>query len=589
MDDLKYLKKHFGEKFSHLCRELFPTILENEGELSKIISDHFAPTRSLYDDLMASEDIEDFKNYIYYLFDERREKQGQGEKREVAKPVELLDKAGYILYPECQTEEEIQSFRKYYRKDEELCTFRWGDRLNTCRVWFAVKKNVDEIKRENFINPQRQDEYGTSVLSIQFRKGNVNTLSIKNRYNHTVTQPDSTFSNNLDNIISGLTQSFTDEYNLNITNQNKLSFELENYVLANNRKFYRYTLEENDIYYCENNVVIKNGNPITYDKSRYLLIENYLFDKEERRVINLINADSPNNKNEDAFINSLGEIEKFEIVNIENEEKLIKITPKKNEIIEIKINQFNQFISIFNSNVTEIGDSFLNYNKSLKVINLPKAEQIGDYFLFNNKELKEISLPKAEQIGDCFLNNNEDLKEISLPEAKNIGDYFLYDNMTLKVISLPKAKQIGDCFLYCNENLEEINLPNATKIGDNFLFNNKELKEISLPEAKNIGDYFLYNNKILEKINLPNATEIGDCFLYENIALKEICLTNATKIGYDFLYLNKSLKEINLPNATKIGHYFLFNNKELKDISLPKAEQIKISKFKKNEQENTTE
>jgi hypothetical protein len=344
MDDLKFLKKHYGEKFSHICRELFPTILENEGVLSKLISDNFSPSRSLYDDLKESGELENFKNFIYSIFDLKREEK-EIENSNISTPEELLDQAGYILYPECQTEKEIQAFRKYYRKYEELCTFRWRGRLNTCRVWFAVKKNVDEIKRENFINPKRQDEYGTSVISIQFRRGTVNTLSIKNRYNHTVTQPDSTFSNNLDNIIPGLTQAFTKQYNLNLVGQNQATFELENYVLANNKKFYRYNLELNDNYYCENNIVIKNGEAITYDKSRYLLVENYLFDKKEGKVINLI---GPNNS--DAFINSLGKIDKIEIVNIEKEEKLIKITPKQGEIIEIKINKFNQLLSFSNPN-----------------------------------------------------------------------------------------------------------------------------------------------------------------------------------------------------------------------------------------------
>lgn len=87
--------------------------------------------------------------------------------------------------------------------------------------FFAVKKNADEIKRENFTNPQRQDEYGTSVISIQFSKGTINDLSIKNRYNHSVNNPDATFSNNLENIKPGLTNSFEQHYGLNICQQSK--------------------------------------------------------------------------------------------------------------------------------------------------------------------------------------------------------------------------------------------------------------------------------------------------------------------------------------------------------------------------------
>ena len=36
MDDLKLIKKHYGEKMMHLCRELFPTLLETGGLLSKL-------------------------------------------------------------------------------------------------------------------------------------------------------------------------------------------------------------------------------------------------------------------------------------------------------------------------------------------------------------------------------------------------------------------------------------------------------------------------------------------------------------------------------------------------------------------------
>ena len=39
------------------------------------------------------------------------------------------------------------------------------------------------------------------MISIQFTKDDAHTLSIKNRYNHSVNDPDATFSNNLDNII----------------------------------------------------------------------------------------------------------------------------------------------------------------------------------------------------------------------------------------------------------------------------------------------------------------------------------------------------------------------------------------------------
>lgn len=35
--DLKMIKKYYGEDMAHLCRELFPTLLEKEGLLLNLI------------------------------------------------------------------------------------------------------------------------------------------------------------------------------------------------------------------------------------------------------------------------------------------------------------------------------------------------------------------------------------------------------------------------------------------------------------------------------------------------------------------------------------------------------------------------
>ena len=50
--DLKIIKKKYGENFSKLCRKLFPSILENEGELVSIITSLFKENHFLYDDLI---------------------------------------------------------------------------------------------------------------------------------------------------------------------------------------------------------------------------------------------------------------------------------------------------------------------------------------------------------------------------------------------------------------------------------------------------------------------------------------------------------------------------------------------------------
>ena len=210
IDDLKRIKKDYGENMSRLCRELFSTILEKPGLLYYIMSTHFPKSKYLYDDIIAESKKYEFKNFIYFLYDEMV---GLNEQQEVNKTVrELLQEKGYTLY-ECKTNEDIQKFRKFYADGEALCTFHDPNRINDHYIFFIVKDNVEEIKRKDFSNPKREDEYSTSVLDLQFDRGKKQRVSIKSRYNHTVKSPDATYSNNLENIAEGLTEAFEREYN----------------------------------------------------------------------------------------------------------------------------------------------------------------------------------------------------------------------------------------------------------------------------------------------------------------------------------------------------------------------------------------
>ena len=141
--ELKKIKKLYGEAMSRFCRDSFSTILEEEGKLLELLIQNFEPNHFLYNDIHINNLELEFKNFIYSMVDFKNNL-----KEAYKTPEELLSEVGYNLY-ECKTEEDIQSFKKYYAPEEELCTFN-GGRLNRCRVFFAVKKNVLDIKRENF-------------------------------------------------------------------------------------------------------------------------------------------------------------------------------------------------------------------------------------------------------------------------------------------------------------------------------------------------------------------------------------------------------------------------------------------------------
>ena len=268
--DLKQIKKHYGEKMSHLCRDLFPQLLETD-KLFTILSNSFYLNKQLYNDIIKENKINDFKNYIMSLVSIEIDNNNII----IKTPYELMNEVGYTLH-EIKTTEELNSFKKYYKTNELLCTFKDGkdgeNRLKNYHIFFAVKDGIENIKRSN--NPRREDDYGISVISIQIQRIN-NWISIKNRYNHTVNNPDATFSSNLNNIQEGLTEAFNKAYNLKINKSQKSSFELKNYVKFSN-KYYKFNMEINNIYYCPDNITITNGEVKEWDKSQYRIID-YFF------------------------------------------------------------------------------------------------------------------------------------------------------------------------------------------------------------------------------------------------------------------------------------------------------------------------
>ena len=560
--ELKNIKKIYGEKFSHLCRSLFPTILENEGKLTSILLSNFAPTHYLYEELKNNNMFDDFRKYIFTFVDNEDAKMIESDET----PFKLLDKAGYILFPECLSEDEMMSYQKYYKPNEKLCSFN-GKRLSSCRVWFAVKKSVKEIKRESFKVPSRQDEYGTSVLSFQFTKGDYSVLSIKNRYNHSVLNPDATFGNNLDNIIPGLTYSFIHTFGINLRQEKIENFTLPNFVKAKNGKFYKYNLYINDIYYCENNIIIKKGNVIQIDKSSNFLIDYFVLNCNEK-TLKLYDENF-----NDSFVSTIGKIDKITVEKLENHNKKIIIDSNKKQIF-ITINQFNEIIGYKNEHIRKIDNKFLLYNYALTNIEIPNVVNIGDSFMLSNIIIKSINLPNVIEIGSSFLKYNLEMTDINLPKVKLIGNYFLESNEELENIELRNLQSIGDSFLFHNQNLHAFNAPKLQTIGNLFLNDNVLISKIDLPNVKKIGYGFLYKNKGLKKIDLPNINSIDYYFMYENINLNKFVAPNLKTISNYFLYLNKNLVDFYAPKLTSLGNSCLSHNEKMIRFYMPELKSI---------------
>lgn len=565
--ELRKIKKEYGESFMKLCRRLFPTILEKEGLLYEIISSSFSNnSRTLCEDIESNDLVEAFKEYVYSKIDIETKEKRVKEKRT---PYELLKEAGYDLI-ECTSEEEIQQFRKYYEPNEELCTFN-GGRLKRCIVFFAVKKDAEKIKRAQ--SPRREDEYGTSVMSIQFSRGGLCTVSIKNRYNHTVNNPDATYGNDLDKIIKGLTESFKNlllQRGLKLNAGNVENFVIPGYVVGNDGRYYKYNQEINGIYYCPGNVAVVDGNVVKIENpEKQMLIDYFLLDLEKKTIICC--DDNIN----DSFVDDLKDIEKIEVEK-DKEKKTKRIIIHKKEQKEpiiIEIDKDNQIIGYENENLREVGDNFLTHNRKLKNLHVPNLSKMGNHCLSRNTEIEEIELPKLEEVGDYWLYFNEKLNRLCVPNLRIVGDSCLTHNKGLEEIELPKLEEVGSGLLFFNEKIKRICVPNLRIVGIQFLCYNKGLEEIELPRLEEAGCDLLFKNENLTRFYAPNLRLVGGQCLKNNKGLEEITLPKLEEAGDDFLSSNKKIKKFSAPNLRIVGNDCLMHNEGLEEMELPKLEE----------------
>lgn len=556
--DLKYIKKKYGEKMMHYCRECFPTILNVPGKLVEILNTHFYCVKdSLYNDIKENHKESEFNDFVYSNAGLKNEY----DIRDVSKtPKELLDDAGYDLF-ECKTVEEVNSFKKYFILGEQLCTFLDpASRLENKYVFFAVKKNILDIKREDFLIPDRQDEYGTSVISIQFTRDKNNHLSIKNRYNEVVNNPDSTFDNNLDNIISGLTMSFYKAYGIREIYDENSEFQMEHYISIGG-EYYKYNYKLNDIYYCTNNVIVDNNNVIRYDPEKYIIMDYFIIDLVNKKV------DVFDNKLRDSFSEVIGKIKNIEIVRGEKDKK-VYITNEEDNIFELTLSFDNKLIGIKNNMIDKLPNRFLISGEYLKNMEFSNVREIGNDVLYANTDLEHFNLSKAEVIGNYFLANNIKLMNIDLNKTIMIGDDFLKRNIIVESINFDSLQRVGNSFMFSNKGLSSIVIPNLSYTGKCFFKLNDKVLFASFPSLQETGDFFMNDAKNLRMFEADNLRVSGDMFLMANKELDYISLPNLIKTGKLFLAANQIIMSVNLPNLSYLPKYFLRNAGGLESITL---------------------
>ena len=530
-------------------------------------------------------------------------------------PLTLLDEAGYDAYYVTNLEEQ-NAIQKYYAEGEKLCTFRDPHRFEHYYIINAVRKDVDQIKREDFRGKEkREDEYGTSVLSIQILK-NGGFISIKNRYNHTVQNPDNTLGSNPDNIIPGLANAIHHHFNVDFsTRQVHLP---DGYVFINNQ-IIRYNYEQDNIYFGSN-FYVKDG--IVHKlESHKLILDSYIFDMRTKTLEYPIPEE--NSDADKAFKKVfLKEIEGRSVIikKEKNEQHLFihkegeKDPTKDIEILTLKdgiITSLNlpttteigknflvgnrRLISFNAPNLISTGKFFLSTDEDLREINVPKLQFVGDYFLDNSKQLTSFNAPSLQYVGDNFIHTNQILSEFSAPELKAVGDMFLYNCEKLRRLSLPELKSTGLCFLRRNTDLEFFEAPKLEVLCHNSLEDNKALKTLHLPalvimesnvlKANNVISHFSapslqtvgyssLSGKSLETLDTPALEKIGDFFLSDNTALTHLYLPKVVSIGDYFLSKHIGLDNIDLPSLQTVGERFMRHSILITSFKAPKLEHV---------------
>ncbi len=288
-------------------------------------------------------------------------------------------------------------------KDEVLCTFSDSARHKNYHIVHAVKKNVQDIKRADFKGEeQREDAYGTSVISIQMLKQG-GFISIKNRYNHAVAGCDNTFNSNPDNIIQGLSAALKDKFKVDFSaSKNPLP---DGYVVIYGR-IVKYHTELNNIYYGDG-FWVKNG------------------------FVNEVNR-------------AAGDV-MFDYFIFENKTKTLKkIDPNLRDSFADDFNRDyggNKGLYIKGGNLMLGDDVLIGAAQSrIKTLFLPALQRMGANCLTSAHNLKQFSADALQSMGNYCLNNAPALTQFSADALQSMDTSCLYNAPALIEFSAPALK-----------------------------------------------------------------------------------------------------------------------------------------------------
>lgn len=504
----KKLKKQKGEKFAQTIRNHHNGILEIPD--LDIILRH------------AGNDAEPLLPYLMSLLTPNDDVSISAP----GDPFVLLDEAGYKAF-HADTLEKQNSIEHYFAPGELLCTFNDHARYENYHIVHAVKNDADQINRRDFDGmEERQDGYGTSVISIQMLKTG-GFISIKNRYNHAVEACDNTFNSNPDDIIRGLSATLQEHFNVEFsTAQSALP---NGFVLIGNRIF-KYHTEHNNTYYGDQ-AWAEKGAIHTVDKSAGdALFERVLFDNKTRM--------------------------------------LKKIDPVDDDSFADDFNRCyggNRALTVQSGNLTLHGAVLIGAEQSrIKTLNLPALTEMGDMCLSQAKALTHFEAPGLITMGGACLNHSNALTEFKVPALTTMGFGCLYFANALINFEAPALNTMGDRCLYNATALKHFNAPALTSMGFECLYYAHALTHFDLPALNTMGNGCLCEAGALTHFKAPVLIAMGDCCLRKANALTQFEAPLLTAMGHNCVESAESLMNFKAPILAVTGDGCLANSRNLR-------------------------
>ena len=523
-------------------------------------------------------------------------------------PLTLLDQAGYDAYYVTNLEEQNR-IEGYYASardlkrmgikppgphGEKLCTFREPDRFQKYYIIHAVKKDADRFKREAFRGIEtREDDYGTSVISIQISKAG-GLISIKNRYNHTVENCDNTFDSNPDKIIPGLSNSLRHHFNVDFSSKES---KLPNGYTSIDGKIVRYNFERDDIYFGSD-FYVKDGQ-IHHLKPHEIMLDTHIFDLRTKKLIYPTDRFFRNEEDTTFKKVLLGEIKGHKVIfkKDKNGQHLFirkegeKDPAKDVEILTVKDGRITAlnlpttekigddfmkktYLRSFNApHVKKMGNNCLKLAGSLRTVNLPNLTTMGNSCIYVT-DLETIDLPNLKKIGDCCFNQPIPLKTLNLPALREMGKYCFQEVKSLTSLNLPALEQMREsCFAHSYQ-LESINIPNLVTMGGCCFYYVPKLTELNLLSLEKMANSCISNSPKLESVSLPNLTDMGDSCFCNLDSLKKLNLPLLPRLREFCFRYTEALTSLNLPSVTQMAEGCFKYARSLDAVRLPNIREM---------------